>query len=385
MLDRADFIRPGRYRVARVVDRLARCVLGEPSGGALPEPSKVRRILVLRLDHIGDVLLTTPALRDIRVRFPRVHMTVLAGSWAREALDGNPNVDRLEVLDAPWFAFGAVAGRGRWGAVLRTALALRHEEFDISIDFRSDLPSSLLSRLVGARRRLGLGHKGGAAFYTDLVPQRREAHALEVGAAFVRYLGGEPATWRPELPVGVADHQRARALLSQLGIDEDTPFVVFHPYSNLPVREWPFDAWLALGRLWISKEGTPVVVTGPALRRAEAQALAAGLGPKGRCAAGRTSLRELAAVLECARGLVTVDSAPRHVAATVETPTVVIRHGADGYHHLFGPYRETERVLRHPVVCSPCGKRICPLLVHTCMEAIKPEDVLAAMKGLAVF
>lgn len=384
MLDRQDFIRPGRYRLACAMDRLAGWFLGRPAGGPPPDPSEVRRIVVLRLDHLGDVLLTTPALRDLRARFPTAHVTVLVGSWAREALEGNPNLDRLEVLDAPWLAFGAVADRGRWTAVWRAALALRRQRLDVSIDFRGDLLSALLSWIIGARRRLGLGHKGGAAFYTDLVPWRREAHAMEVAAAFVRYLGGEPVTRRPELTVEAEDRWRARALLARLGIDEGMSFVIFHPYSNVPGREWPVGAWLALGRLCIGEGGGPVVITGPVSRRVEAECLAAGLGPGGTAVAGCTSLRELAALFERAQALVTVDSAPRHVAAVTGTPTVVLRHGLDGYDDLMGPYRETEIVLRHPVTCSPCGQVVCPLPVQACMQAITPGAVMAALQQLEV-
>jgi ADP-heptose:LPS heptosyltransferase len=141
------------------------------------DPTQVQRILVIEPWNIGDVVLATPMLAELRVRFPRARSSLLAKSYARDLLDGSGLVDELIVCDLPWTA---QKNKSRFTSrVLRQmrdlVVSLRQRCFDVTVDARMDIRANLLAALSGARNRIGYDIGGSGWLLTETLQGNRDA------------------------------------------------------------------------------------------------------------------------------------------------------------------------------------------------------------------
>src|SRR5438093_3980887 len=200
---------PGERLLLGALDLPGRVVAGAARRmGLRPEPPRldpgaVREVLVLRLDRIGDVIMSLPALSNLRAALPRARIRLAVGKWSAEAVRTAP-VDEVLVWSAPWVG-RATEGADTLAALARRARSLREQRLDLAIDLQGDVRASLLMRLTGARRRVGYANTGGAWLLTDVisrdetvswVEQNRRAVALAIGDAAGPPVGPLPAEER---------------------------------------------------------------------------------------------------------------------------------------------------------------------------------------------
>lgn len=304
--------------VGRIVFAPSRLRRRAPTGA-----ESFRRILVIEPWNIGDVVLATPMLADLRARFPKAHIAILAQPYARDLLAESGLVDDVIECDLPW-----TAQRNKYRltpAVLRRmrdlVRKLRHERFDVTFDARMDIRSNLLAAAIGAPRRIGYDLGGGDWLVTDALPsEREETHKIEDWLALIAHVdGGSPRTVArraPRLIVSARERAVAEKMLAA-SAGEGSPTIGYHPGGSHPGKRWPRERFEALiAEVKGSVGGRHVVFLGP-------RDDLAGNWPVG-TAVLRPSLRELMALVSCCDVFVCNDSGPMHIADALGIPLVAI-------------------------------------------------------------
>lgn len=343
--------------------------------GAPPETPRIDRILVLQLCPIGDTLFGTPAIRALRRRFPHAYIADVTWAANREVLEGNPHLDRLILC--------------RSGLRLpRLLSALADEDFDAVVGLSNI--GSWLALFTRAQVRVGFNSQTLGWFYTSPVPDRRERHAIDYCLDVVAALGAEPDGRRMEMPLSEADRQWARSFLAWAGPPPPLRVAIHPGGRHFPAKRWPTSGFAHVADYLAGQYGAQVVVVGGPddVPLAEAIAEECRLAEP-LVAAGRTSLKQTAAILEQCDLFIGNDSAPMHIAQAVGTPVVALFGPTDPGN--FGPLGPHDVVVRKEVPCSPCfrwlgGSR--QYLSYAslaeqpapCMRAIAPGDVIAAVE-----
>jgi lipopolysaccharide heptosyltransferase II len=313
-------------------------------------------ILLLRLERIGDLLMTLDAVRAVRSRAPRARIDLVVGSWNEPLARLVPEVDRIETLDASWLARGASPDGG--GRMLTAALAWRKRRFDLAINFEGDIRSNVLVGLSGAARRIGFGMAGGGPLLTECVPYDPHAHvAVNAQRLVDRAFGpAQDASPPPPARLSVPEGARARAadLLGRLRTHG--PLVGIHASGGREVKQWEPARFAELASRLAASHAARIVLTGSAGDRAVVDRLKAAL-PSGIDAidlAGDLDLVTLAAVLERMAVFVTGDTGPMHLAAAVGTPVVAVFGPSDPAR--WGPLASAARIVSIELPCSPCNR-----------------------------
>lgn len=356
----------------------------------------VRSIVVFKLRHIGDVLLSTPAFRALRQAFPEARIAAVVNEGTQEMLTGNPDIDRLVVFRRGRRDGG---GKGRLREELALLRGLRSLRPDLAVSFTEGDRSAILSLLSGAKFRAGVaparrGMWGKERLYTHLCPRpglyRHQAMKdLDVLAA----AGIPAADLRLRFFFLEEEKEGARRKLSGAGVSEGAPYAVVQPTSRWKFKCWTEEGMAGIVRYLAERGIVPVVTSGPDPSEVvQAERIAASSGVPAVSLAGRFSLKELGAAIADARLFLGVDSAPMHIAAAVGT-TVIALFGPTGAFN-WAPWEGidwgytaerpagTRRVGRHVVVqkegeCAPSGGGGCGETRRSpVMEEITIEEVV---------
>jgi lipopolysaccharide heptosyltransferase II len=340
-----------------------------------PVPQFVERILLIEPWNIGDVVLATPILRELRRRYPKARISILARPHARELLEGSGLVDDVIDFDLPWTAqtnkYRFTAAKIReMRALIRT---LRARNFDLTLDSRMDIRSNFLAAMSRAPYRLGYDIGGGDWLLTHTLPSDRDkTHKIDDWLALLGLLPDVgapiPDERRPALSVTGVERQRARERLRERGA-RGRPVIGYHPGGSHPGKRWPRSKFEKLIReLGASVGGTQVVFLGP-------DETSDGWTPD--AIVFRESLRELMALISCCDVLVCNDSGPMHVADALGVPVVAIFE--IGNPQWFGPSGPRARVLRGEL--AGVGISAAPL-DHPPRNPMDVRRVAAAVKDI---
>jgi ADP-heptose:LPS heptosyltransferase len=331
-----------------------------------------RRVLVARLDSVGDVLLAGPAVRAVAAQ--DVHVTFLASTRGVAAAQLLPGVDRIQVLDAPWIL--ADPPPVRRSSIAWTTLRLQQSRFDEAIVLtsyhQSALPLALMLRLAGVPRVVAASEDYPGSLLDVRVRLDDDLHEAERGVAVAEAAGfpsrGSHLAVRPDLPD-----------LPDLGaLRPDGPYLVLHPGSDAPARRWPGVLARSTVAL-LADQGWRVLVTGGAAERELTGYVA---GDHGVDLGGQTSLAGLAALLRDAAAVVVGNTGPAHLAAAVGTPVV----------SLFAPTVPAQRWRPYGVphvllgeqasACAGTRVRECVTPGHPCLSSVGPAHVADALDAL---
>ena len=368
-----------------------------PLVASRPLPRSPRRILVVRPDHIGDGLFTTPALRALREAFPESEITCLVGPWSAMVYKRNPNVDRVSELPFP--GFGPARKRHLFEPYVRlwqTARRLRAEGYDLALNLRFDFWwGALLAYAVGVPARVGYAVPECAPFLSEKVAYVRGRHEAVQNLALVGAAAAGPdrrddwLAWavrlaRLEFPVSQAETAAAAVLLEGLGLTS-TPVVAIHPGTRGRAKLWTADGWASVGSALAERLGARVLVTGSAAERDLCAEVAGRMGAPAVELAGRTTVGELVALFRRCQLVLGVDSGPLHLAVAAGAPTVHLYGPSD--HVAFAPFGDPalHAVVRSGRACSPCHVLDFPsesLGEHPCLREIEPSKVLAAAEAV---
>jgi lipopolysaccharide heptosyltransferase II len=346
-----------------------------------------RRILLLRLERIGDLLMVRGALAAVRALAPDAEIDLVTGSWNAPIARMIPGVSRLESLDAAWLAREGT-GLGLM-ALMRRALGWRARRYDLAINFEPDIRSHLLLALSGARRRAGFVGGGGGALLTRALDYDPRAHTAANAVRLVEHAFGAPAPRAEPPPLRLPDAARreAAALLGALAARAAGPLVGVHPCGGRPIKQWDADRFGDVAARLARERHATIVLTGADADRPIADAVRAALPPGAPLVdlVGRADLERLAAVLARLDLLVTGDTGPMHLASAVGTPVVAIFGPSDPAR--YAPLGSPARIVRIDLACSPCNRIRRPperCVGHTpdCLRGVEAAAVFDAAAAL---
>jgi heptosyltransferase-3 len=346
---------------------------------------QVRRALVIKLRHHGDVLLAAPVLAALKHAAPQCEVDALVYADTAPMLAGHPALAQLHTIDRNWKRFGIPRQAAAEWSLLA---ALRARQYDLVIHLSVQRRGAWLTRLLHPRWSVAPRYTGGfwARSFTHFYSAQShpDRHTVETNLDSLRALGYEPAAddKRVVLAPGAAAEARVEALLAEHRLAKGG-FIHVHPASRWTFKCWPMDKVAALCDAF-AQRGWPLVLTAAPddkERALIAQVQAAAQAPLVDLA-GRLSLKELAALTARARLFVGVDSAPMHIAAAMGTPTVAI-FGPSGDRE-WGPWNVASRVVAsadHP--CRPCGRDGCEgSKISECLTTLPVKQVLDACESL---
>jgi heptosyltransferase III len=394
------------------------------------------RVLVVRPDHLGDVLFVGPALAGLRRAWSDAHVTLLVGPWAAPIAERLAGVDRVLTFDFPWFDRRPKGTP--WHPYTRLARAVQRIRatgpYDIALVLRDDdYWSAWACAWSGVPVRVGHDHLQVRRLVTHVVQGATVGHAAAANLALVGAVTGTPHVTDPRaasgpaydptsapllFQLGDADHRSADALLGDLGATggstggdghrsgtdgrrsgaggsgagpdrrgtgapgHGTGPIAVHPGSGAVVKRWRTDAWVETVHA-ITAPGETIVLTGSDAERDLTADLAARLDRPVLDLAGRTDLGTLAAVFARCRLVMGPDSGPLHLAVAVGTPTVHLYGPADPVR--FGPWGppDRHRVVLSTLPCAPCGRLDWTSIEeHPCIRDLAVPDVVAAARAV---
>jgi lipopolysaccharide heptosyltransferase II len=343
-----------------------------------------RNVLAVRLDALGDVLMTTPALRALKESLPGRRLTLLTSPGGAAAAGCVPEVDEVIIYDAPWMK--PTAPRQDCGPEYAMAEHLRLRNFGAAAIFtvysQNPLPAAFLCYLAGIPLRLAHCHENPYQLLTDWVPDPEPAgtirHEVRRQLDLVATVGCQTNDDRLSFRVPVVARMSVMRLLCALSID-NRPWVVMHPGATAPSRRYPPESFAEVARRLHDEMGCRIVFTGSAEECDLVEAVRAAAGVPSHSLAGRLGLAELAALLERAPLLVANNTGPVHVAAAVGTPVVDLYALTNPQHT---PWGVPCRVLSHDVPCKYCYKSVCPEGHNDCLRRVTPEQIVAAAREL---
>jgi predicted lipopolysaccharide heptosyltransferase III len=345
----------------------------QPLGPAPWDWSKVERVLVVRLRSIGDAVLSTPSLFALKRFLPNASIDVLLEDWVAPVLDGFAFVDNVLTV-----VRSSISSRAR------VAARLRANHYDIVYNLHGGTTATLLTRATGAKHRVGYQDYQYARLHNHLAPSplalwnRDKTHSVEQQLALLGWTG-VPVTDRPrtQLTVTAAASAETAQRLARVGFAGKS-FAVIHPAAAFDTKQWATENF---GRVIaaLATNGLPtIVITGPketalvdALQRKSATPIAA---------LTNLTLPEVTALLSQARLFVGNDSGIAHIAAAVETPSVVVFGSSNRAHWRPWATRPAEMVFDE-LDCQPCHGYYCEKFDQPeCIRGVAVERVMAAVE-----
>ncbi|MDP8957921.1 MAG: glycosyltransferase family 9 protein [Actinomycetota bacterium] len=346
------------------------------------------RLLLVRPDHLGDVLLALPAAVSLRRALPTAHISFLVSSGLEEIPARCPEVE--EVRSLPFPPPDAPPSPPGWSHVV--AGAAPDLRFDAAVVLRpSDPWSGALLASAGVPIRIGYDQPASVPFLTDVVPEPDGVHAVTLAVRLAQATAarlGAPIPREPSGPRIVPSHDDVREverLAAGLLWGGGRP-IVLHPGSGWPLKNWPPERWAAVARRVASLHGGPCLVAGADSERAIVERVACLAGPHAVPVVGMR-LGALAALHQRACLVVATDSGAAHLAAAVGTPVVALFGPGDPA--LARPWcpPARARLVRIDLPCSPCGVLHEPpcgaSVMSACITGIGVEEVLRAISELS--
>lgn len=361
--------------------------------GIDPHPWRhARRILAVRLDNLGDVLMCSPALRALRQAVPGRRITLLAAGSGAAAATHIPEVDAVITAPSPWMPSSDATPTPRQiGDVLEQ---LREGRFDGAVIFtsysQSPLPAAMLCWLEGIPLRLAHCRENPYHLLSDWIedpePHELLRHEVRRQLDLVAAIGAKTKDEHLSFRVHADDMSRAMGRLRVHGIDPTRPWIVVHPGASAESRRYPPDSFAqALQVLLSAKVATEplcdwqVVLTGSEAEASLCNAVRSRLATPAVSLAGLLSLGELAAVIAPAALLIANNTGPVHMAAALGTPVVDIYALTNPQH---APWMVPHRTVYHDVPCRFCYRSVCPQTHHDCLRLLDPHRVAEAAQQL---
>ena len=342
----------------------------------------VRRLLAVRLDNAGDVLMCEPALRSLRRGLPDSEVTLWASPGGSRAAGLLPEVDRVVTTRALWQDLGnlpfdpqrerdvvqMLADGGYDGAVVFTSFA------------QSPFPPSYACYLAGIPLRAGQPRDFGGGVLTDnATPPPLESHQVDRNLSLVASLGfpSENTDIVARIPDQARDTLGTKLRLKGIGLGR--PFVLIHPGASCAARRYPLERYAEVARLARRSLQWPVVMSGSENEKYFEDDLLNAAGPGVISMIGQMSIEELAALVARATVVVTNNTLTMHLADALRTPEVVLFSGTEREEQ-WQPRTTRARLLRRPTWCQPCYRFTCPYGLP-CLD-VRPDEVVAAMLEL---
>ncbi|MCF6159097.1 MAG: lipopolysaccharide heptosyltransferase II [wastewater metagenome] len=340
-----------------------------------------KNVLCVRLDNVGDVLMTTPAIRALKDSYPGRRITLLASSSSAKLFKLVPEIDDIIVYDAPWIKSTALRSNSK--SEYTMVKCLKQGKFDAAVIFtvysQNPLPAAFLCYLADIPLRLAYCHENPYQLLTDWLPDKEPGlyirHEVQRQLDLVASIGCYTTDERISLFVPCKTRERVLNILDKAKVDRKRPWIVMHAGASAPSRRYPPESFASVARYLAKDMGYQIILTGVESELALIYTIQAMIGVPSYSLAGRLNFGELAALLSFAPLLISNNTAPVHVASAFGTRVVDI-YALTNPQHI--PWKVPSRVLFHDVPCKYCYKSICPEGHHNCLRLVSPAAVINA-------
>jgi ADP-heptose:LPS heptosyltransferase len=342
------------------------------------EWANAREVLCVRLDTLGDVLMTGPAMRALN---PGRRLTLLTSPAGAAIAALMPEVQERIVYEAPWMkaASSPADSAGDRDFIER----LRDRRFDAAVIFtvhsQSPLPAALLCLLAEVPLRLAHCRENPYRLLTDWVresePHDHVRHEVRRQLDLVASVGARVSDERLRVSMPEGPREAVRMMLAGRGLGRKRDWIVVHAGASAPSRRYPPELLARACRTLTEDHDVRLVFTGTAAEAELIDQVRAGVREMSVSLAGLLGVEELAAVLEAAPLLLSGNTGPVHLAAALGTPVVDI-YALTNPQHI--PWQTPNIVLSHDVPCRWCYRSICPEGHHLCVRGIDPDEVVSA-------
>jgi predicted lipopolysaccharide heptosyltransferase III len=344
-----------------------------------------RNILLIQLGDVGDVVVTTPAIRAVKESYPDARISILVRMPFGSLLKQDPTLNKI--LEVP------KGHRKKLKLVLdniRLVYQLFSSRFDLVIDLRTGDRGAILTFLTGSRNRVGR-HEEGKPFWYNLLFTRiitaplSAALPVHPGAdqslRVLREIGIDTKDSSPKLFTVKSDLLKVSHLITQEGIEYGSRFVTVNPFSRWKYKEWNTDKWAALIDVIWSKFGLPIILTGTMEEKADCQKILTGRESYTLNFAGKTSLSELAALISKSTLHLGVDSAAPHIAEALGRPTLTL-HGPTDW-RAWRIVNDLQKVVSPSMECVPCNMKGCNGSGKSrCLEQLDVHPVILELQNI---
>lgn len=342
-----------------------------------PEPldsGNINRILLIKIEHIGDLVLSTAAIRAIREHFPHSSITMLVNPYTKAIVDSDPHLDEVVVYDAQGIHKSLIEK-------IRFIRNLRSKEFSLAIDLdtRSFLFTSVwLAYLSRAKVTLGLdGFSRGFLFNIKVKPYSQPRPLAEEVLHILLPLGIAVSDMQPRLFLSRENKSYIQGFLNREGVKEDDLLVIIHPGGYYETQWWTKEGYAKVAQHLIGKYGAKTFLVGGHKEKKLVNEIIALMSEKPINLAGKISLGQLMALISRCHLFIGNNSGPLNVALGFDIPTISFL--GSGIPERWRPQGEKHIVFRKDLPCSPCQLGYCWRRDFACMREIKPEEVIEAV------
>ncbi|MBI2849355.1 MAG: glycosyltransferase family 9 protein [Chloroflexi bacterium] len=359
-----------------------------PEADQAPASLSEARILLIRPDHLGDVLLTTPTLKALRTALPRAHIAYMIGPWSKTIVQNNAYIDEMLTCPFPGFT------RRPKGHPFAPYLLLWHEAkqlqekgFHVAVNLRFDFWwGALLAYRAAIPLRFGHDTAEAAPFLTHAIPYKSGRHEVQQNLSLIEALLGQPVS-RSALEFFPSEHDQS-SVDSWLPRSPTGPLVVIHPGTGAPIKQWTAKGFARVADALVERWDARVIITGMPSELTLVQRVSRAMTKPSTMCVGLT-VGQLGALFRHSDLVIGVDSGALHLAVAMGTRTVHLYGPTDIAS--FGPWGDPRRhrAVKSDLPCIPCNRLDYPprhLREHPCVISIVPQHVLvAADKLLAKF
>ncbi|ODS34325.1 MAG: putative heptosyltransferase [Candidatus Scalindua rubra] len=348
---------------------------------------KPKKILIVRLSAIGDVVHVLPALRLLRSHFPESKIAWLVEDKASDILTDHPDIDDVIIFPRKKWQREILKANGTVNTlsdILSFYKKLRKECYDLVIDFQGNLKSGIMNLITGSGNRLGFG-RGYCKEFNYLFtqyqayPPSKKMHKIEKNLLLLKELGIETNFLRPEFPVSKEDEEYVSKFIDT-NINYSLPIIIIHPGTSKfgSYKQWPILNYALLADMILETYKANVIFTWGPNEFDVVYEIVKNMKHKAFPACETKSIKQLIELLKRARLFIGGDTGPLHIASILDIPIVAIYGPKDPT--IYGPYNGKSIVIKKDVPCSPCKKRTCSDPI--CMTSILPEDVFHGVSKL---
>lgn len=335
-------------------------------------PPNPKSILIVRLDHIGDFVCTTPIFKNLRKQFPGAKITALINSASKDMAFRDPNIDKVITFSPFYLERGERSSTFK--GLLRVAKDIRNIGFDLGVESRGDILSIIIMWLGGVKYRVGYGITGGGFLLHKEGKYDNKNHIIERNISLLKEMGLPVEDTKPAVYFNDKDINLVDGMIRELKINKNRT-VVLHPFAGAKAKEWPYSNFQSLVNR-LKNDGWDVLLTGSE----KDKGLLAGVID----IRGRFSLPQMAYLIKSVNFFIGLDSGPANIAAALNVRSVIICSGTN-VPQLWIPNNSNVRFVCKDVECKPCENKVCPEdKKNKCMTSISVDDVMDAVKGLGV-
>lgn len=335
-------------------------------------PKEPKNILVIRLDHIGDLISSTPVFKIIKEAYPNSKITALVNKRNIDIVKNNPFIDEIMTYNAPWFDRRSKR-LIKFREYFRLAMVLKKQNYDLGLDLRGDIRHILLMRMAGVCYKVGYGITGGGFLLDKEINYRAEANEVDHNIDILKEIGIKINDARPDFFTSKKHDECAQGLLSDRGLKTGDFIISIHPGAGYPSKRWTSSKWAQLIDKLSSELDAKAVVVGAEKERSLLVNIRKTAKTEFWSVVGQTSLGELAALSKKSSLFIGTDSGPSHIAAAVNTPSLILYSGTNDSGQ-WAPSKECVTIIQKDVHCKMCEKIKCAN--NICMDLISVDEVI---------